>query len=80
MSRHSHFEPGEPGRTDQSPPLGAIELTSFDTPAANDNAAHRGRTQPKPPAGFGLPAVAFASGVTAALIVAGLGHLLGITV
>ena len=74
MSRHSRFEPDRP---DLSPPLGAIELTVFDTPAANDNGTQGIAKRAKKPAGFGLPAAAFASGLTAALLVAGLSHLFG---
>ena len=79
MSRRSRFEPDRP---DLSPPLGAIELTSFDQPAANDNNADGAHGVPKrapKPAGFALPAVAIASGLTAALIVTGLSHLFGFT-
>ena len=74
MSRHSRFEPDRP---DHSPPLGAIELTSFDQPAANDNNADGVPRRAPKPAGFALPAVAIASGLTAALIVTGLSHLFG---
>ena len=76
MSRRSRFEPDRP---DLSPPLGAIELTSFDQPAANDNGAHGVPSRAPKPAGFALPAVAIASGLTAALIVTGLSHLFGFT-
>ncbi len=54
--------------------LGAREITSFDGFAANDNGADglRKRGPGRSPSWWTLPAIAFTSGLTAALIVSGL--------
>ena len=69
----------EPDRLQPTPALGATELTSFAALPANDNAQDGAEpTEPRWVA-FVLPAVTFASGLTAALIVAGIGRALGLT-
>ena len=75
MSRHPAFEPDRPSST---PQLGAIEITSFDGLAANDNGDAGRRPMPRRKAGIGLPVVAFVSGVGAASIVAFASQMLGL--
>ena len=73
---------------DDLPWIGAKEITSFAGRAANDNSAADGmargrfggahRTLLAKTASWGLPMAAFASGLTAALVVTGLGEFLGL--
>ena len=62
-----------------SPHLGALEITAFDGTPANDNGSGLPRPKSRKSAGWRLPAAAFVSGLTAALLVSGLSDLLGIT-
>ncbi len=58
--------------------IGAAEITSFNGVLANDNGPGTGRrSRPRKSATWALPAAAFASGLTAALVVSGLGEWLG---
>ena len=76
MSSNRRFEPD---RLQPTPALGATELTSYAALPANDNTDDGAQpTEPRWVA-FVLPAVTFASGLTAALIVAGIGRALGLT-
>jgi hypothetical protein len=61
-----------------TPPLGAREITTFDGRAANDNGDSGVQVRARQPAGFGLPAMAFFSGLGAAAVVALAGQMLGI--
>ena len=70
---------------DDLPWIGAMEITSFNGYAANDNGAgevkgrqRSGILQRAKAAGWALPMAAFASGLTAALLVTGLGEFLGV--
>ena len=58
--------------------LGAREIVAFGGRAANDNGpASSQATRSRPDRWWVLPAVAFSGGLTAALIVSGLGEWLG---
>lgn len=61
--------------------LGAREITSFGGSAANDNVggAVANRVAATSAGRWILPAIAFTGGLTAALIVSGLGDWLGLT-
>jgi hypothetical protein len=60
------------------PYLGAREITSFDGELANDNTDDNApRRAPRRPA-YGLPVMAFATGLGAASFVAFAQHLLGL--
>ena len=69
----------EPDRLSPSPTLGAIELTTYDATPANDNAVSGADFAEPRWVAFVLPAATFASGLTAALVIAGIGRALGIT-
>lgn len=58
--------------------FGAREINVFSGSAANDNGPGGPTSARKRFGGWGLPLAAFASGLTAALIVSGLGDLLGV--
>jgi len=61
-----------------TPTLGAREINAFDGRAANDNGDGRAPVRGLKPAGLGLPAMAFFSGLGAAAVVALAGQMLGI--
>ncbi len=71
----------------QTAALGAREITSFDGWLANDNSAGGSGARPRRSGGltlprrlhdWKLPAAAFVCGLTAALVVSGLGDFFGI--
>jgi hypothetical protein len=60
------------------PYLGAREITSFDGALANDNDTSGSSARKPKRAGYGLPIMAFASGLGAASVATFAQHLLGL--
>ena len=75
----SQFNRASGSRLPETDWLGAAEITSFDGTLANDNGPGQQRSRPRArsKANWALPAAAFASGLTAALVVSGLGEWFG---
>ena len=75
----SQYHRDAPSVIDLDPPLGALEIVAFAGIPANENMA-RGqvRAGPKPPR-FNIAAAAFLSGMAAALVIACVGQIFGIS-
>ena len=56
---------------------GAVEIETFDDPAANDNGHETGNARKHRHAAWGLPVITLMSGLTAALVIAATAHVLG---